>query len=35
MEFDGEIIHFNIFEAMRYPNNISPLYRVDVIEPIT
>ncbi|XP_023738206.2 uncharacterized protein LOC111886207 [Lactuca sativa] len=34
MDFDGEIIHFNIFEAMRYPSNISPLYRVDVIEPI-
>ncbi|XP_052625057.1 uncharacterized protein LOC128132496 [Lactuca sativa] len=34
MEFDGEIIHFNIFEAMRYLINISPLYRVDVIEPI-
>ncbi|XP_052622335.1 uncharacterized protein LOC128127700 [Lactuca sativa] len=34
MEFDGETIHFNIFEAMRYPSNISPLYRVDVIEPI-
>ncbi|XP_023731766.1 uncharacterized protein LOC111879532 [Lactuca sativa] len=32
-EFDGETIHFNIFEAMRYPSNISPLYRVDVIEP--
>ncbi|XP_023756549.2 uncharacterized protein LOC111905106 [Lactuca sativa] len=35
MEFDGETIHFNIFEAMRHPSNISPLYRVDVIEPIT
>ncbi|XP_023739029.1 uncharacterized protein LOC111887038 [Lactuca sativa] len=35
MEFDGETIHFNIFDAMRYPSNISPLYRVDVIEPIT
>ncbi|XP_052625801.1 uncharacterized protein LOC128132850 [Lactuca sativa] len=35
MEFDGETIRFNIFEAMRYPSNISPLYRVDVIEPIT
>ncbi|XP_052623856.1 uncharacterized protein LOC128129270 [Lactuca sativa] len=34
MEFDGETIHFNIFEGMSYPSNISPLYRVDVIEPI-
>ncbi|XP_052624971.1 uncharacterized protein LOC111889533 [Lactuca sativa] len=34
MEFDGETIHFNIFEGMRYPSNISPLYRVDVIEPV-
>ncbi|XP_023748211.1 uncharacterized protein LOC111896453 [Lactuca sativa] len=35
MEFYGETIHFNIFEAMRYPSNISPFYQVDVIEPIT
>ncbi|KAL7595224.1 hypothetical protein Lser_V15G30858 [Lactuca serriola] len=35
MEFDGETIHFKIFEAMRYPSNISPFYQVDVIEPIT
>ncbi|XP_052622558.1 uncharacterized protein LOC128127875 [Lactuca sativa] len=34
MEFNGETIHFNIFEGMRYPSNISPLHRVDVIEPI-
>ncbi|XP_052623570.1 uncharacterized protein LOC128128837 [Lactuca sativa] len=34
MEFDGETIHFNVFEGMRYPSNISPLYRVDAIEPI-
>ncbi|KAL7609515.1 hypothetical protein Lser_V15G11270 [Lactuca serriola] len=34
MKFDGETIHFNVFEGMRYPSNISPLYRVDVIEPI-
>ncbi|XP_052623607.1 uncharacterized protein LOC128128889 [Lactuca sativa] len=34
MEFDGETIHFNIFEGMSYPSNISPLYWVDVIEPI-
>ncbi|XP_052625684.1 uncharacterized protein LOC128132777 [Lactuca sativa] len=34
MEFDGETIHFNIFEGMRYPSNISPLYWVDVLEPI-
>nr|KAJ0209630.1 hypothetical protein LSAT_V11C400223250 [Lactuca sativa] len=33
--FDGETIHFNILEAMRYPRNISPLYQVDVIKPIT
>ncbi|XP_052626783.1 uncharacterized protein LOC111908972 [Lactuca sativa] len=34
MEFNGETIHFNIFEAMRYPSNIYPLYWVDVIEII-
>ena len=34
MGFDGEEIEFNILDSMRYPSNISPLYRVDVIEPI-
>lgn len=35
MEFDGETINFNIFEVIRYPNNISPLYQIDIIDPIT
>ena len=35
MESDRETIHFNIFEEMRYPINISTLYLVDVIKPIT
>nr|KAJ0208747.1 hypothetical protein LSAT_V11C400201640 [Lactuca sativa] len=35
MEFDGETISFNIYDAMRYPSVVSSLYFVDVVEPIT
>ncbi|XP_052623257.1 uncharacterized protein LOC128128409 [Lactuca sativa] len=35
MEFDGETISFNIYDAMRYPSDVSSLYFVDVVEPIT
>ncbi|KAL4592038.1 hypothetical protein LXL04_005017 [Taraxacum kok-saghyz] len=35
MEFDGEVINFNIFEAMKYPSDVSSLYMVDIIEPFT
>ncbi|XP_023761614.1 uncharacterized protein LOC111910053 [Lactuca sativa] len=35
MEFDGEVIHFNIYDAMRYPSDISSLNFVDVIEALT
>ncbi|XP_052625040.1 uncharacterized protein LOC128132484 [Lactuca sativa] len=35
MEFDGEVINFNIYDAMRYPSDISSLNFVDVIEPLT
>ena len=34
MEFDGEIIKFNIYEAMRYPSDVSPVYVMDVIDPL-
>ncbi|XP_023772444.2 uncharacterized protein LOC111921089 [Lactuca sativa] len=35
MEFDGETISFNIYDAMRYPSDVSSLYFVDVVEPLT
>ncbi|XP_052621445.1 uncharacterized protein LOC128127117 [Lactuca sativa] len=35
MEFDGEVINFNIFEAMRYPSDIHSLNLLDVIDSCT
>ncbi|KAJ0880394.1 putative aspartic peptidase domain superfamily [Helianthus annuus] len=35
MEFDGEVINFNIDDAMRYPSDVSSLNYIDVIEPLT
>ena len=35
MEFDGEVINFNIYDAMRYPAGVSALNFIDVIEPFT
>ncbi|XP_012435389.1 uncharacterized protein LOC105762011 [Gossypium raimondii] len=32
MEFDGEIIKFNIFDAMRYPTDINSVFALDVID---
>ncbi|XP_040956115.1 uncharacterized protein [Gossypium hirsutum] len=32
MEFDGEIIKFNIFDAMRYPTDINSMFTLDVID---
>ncbi|XP_062155157.1 uncharacterized protein LOC133863203 [Alnus glutinosa] len=34
MEFDGEIIKFNICDAMKYPDDDNPIYSVDVIDPL-
>ncbi|KAJ0577075.1 putative aspartic peptidase domain superfamily [Helianthus annuus] len=34
MEFDGEVINFNIDDAMRYPSDVSSLNYIDVIEPL-
>ncbi|XP_062113938.1 uncharacterized protein LOC133824940 [Humulus lupulus] len=31
-EFDGEIIRFNIFEAMRYPSDVHAVYSLDVLD---
>lgn len=32
MEFDEKSIHFNIFEVIRYLNNINTYYYIDVID---
>jgi len=29
MEFDGEVIKFNIFDAMRFPTNVNYMYALD------
>ena len=34
MEFDGEIIRFNIFEAMRYPSDVHAVFFIDVIDTL-
>ncbi|XP_071917964.1 uncharacterized protein [Coffea arabica] len=35
MEFNGEIVHFNVFETMKYPSdsNIGSVFSVNVIDP--
>ncbi|KAI3669358.1 hypothetical protein L6452_40591 [Arctium lappa] len=35
MEFDGKIIKFNIYDAMRYPSDVSSLCFVDIIESLS
>ena len=31
MEFDGEIVRFNIFEAMRYPSDLNACFAIDTL----
>jgi hypothetical protein len=33
-KFDGEIVTFNIFYTMKYPNDSKFIFHVDVIDPI-
>nr|KAJ0200506.1 hypothetical protein LSAT_V11C600319600 [Lactuca sativa] len=35
MEFDGEVINFNIYDVMCYPDDVSALNFIDVVEPLT
>ncbi|KAM6550878.1 hypothetical protein CsatB_000686 [Cannabis sativa] len=35
MEFDGETIRFNIFEAMRYPSDVHAAYSLDVLDDLS
>ena len=34
MEFDGEVIRFNIFEAMRYPSDVHSVFAIDDINTL-
>ncbi|KAG8481289.1 hypothetical protein CXB51_026098 [Gossypium anomalum] len=33
MEFDGEVVKFNVYKAMRYPDDVQSINFVDIIEP--
>ncbi|XP_068666539.1 uncharacterized protein [Aristolochia californica] len=33
IEFDGEIVKFNIYDAMKYPGDNNHVYSIDVIDP--
>ena len=32
IEFNGEVVHFNIFEVMRYPSNVHSCFQVDTLD---
>lgn len=32
MEYDGEIVKFNVYDAIKYPCDLSCVYGVDVID---
>nr|XP_027102989.1 uncharacterized protein LOC113724266 [Coffea arabica] len=34
MEFDEKIVNFNIFDAMKYPNESNSVYALSVVEPL-
>ena len=34
MKFDDEIVKFNIYDAMKYPNDDNPIYSIDVIDSL-
>lgn len=34
LEFDGEIIRFNIFEAMRYPSDVHSCFSIDIMDSL-
>ena len=34
MEFVGEIVKFNIYDAMKYPDDDNPVYSIDVIDSL-
>ena len=32
MEFDGEVVRFNILEAMRYPSDVLSCFHIDTLD---
>ena len=34
MEFDGEVIDFNIFETMRFPNDDHSCFSIDILDSL-
>ena len=34
MEFDGEVVRFNIFETMKYPSDTYIVFAVSMIDPM-
>ncbi|KAJ8758653.1 hypothetical protein K2173_000374 [Erythroxylum novogranatense] len=34
MEFDGEVITFNVYDTMKYPNDVSCVSSIDIVEPL-
>ncbi|KAG8655769.1 hypothetical protein MANES_04G064966v8 [Manihot esculenta] len=32
MEFEGEVIKFNVYDAMKYPYDMSPVYGLDIVD---
>ena len=34
MEFDGEVVSFNIFDAMRYPNDVYAYLSIDPMDTL-
>jgi len=35
MEFDGEVVKFNVFDAMRFPSDVNYLYALDVFDELS
>lgn len=35
MEFDGEMVKFNVYDAIKYPNDNFTLCNIDLCEPLT
>ena len=33
MEFDGEVVKFDVYKAMKYPDNVASLNFVDIVDP--
>ena len=33
-EFDGSVIYYNIYEAMKHPSQDPSVFAIDVLEPI-